>query len=74
MTLAMRSPRWMLMLLLLAALPLAGCGDDGNSACESCTNDDDCGSGLTCQMFRHPNGGILNLCGDANPIMTCPAP
>jgi hypothetical protein len=62
------------MLLLLAALPLAGCGDGGNNACESCVNDEDCETGLTCQMFRSTTGNILNLCGDANPLMTCPAP
>jgi hypothetical protein len=69
----MRTSRWMLMLLLLAAMPLAGCGDSGNSACESCTNVEDCESGLTCQQFRDANGNIRNLCGDANPNMTCPA-
>jgi hypothetical protein len=62
----------MLMLVLLAAMPLAGCGDDGNSACEPCTNVDDCESGLTCQQFSDANGNIRNLCGDANPNMTCP--
>jgi len=68
----MRWSRWML-LLLLAAMPLAGCGSNKNSACESCTNVDDCESGLTCQQFRDANGNIRNLCGDANPNMTCPA-
>jgi hypothetical protein len=69
-----RPSRWMLV-LLLAALPLAGCGRDRNSACEACTNDEDCETGLTCQMFRNTaDGNILFLCGDANPIMTCPAP
>lgn len=68
----MRSSRWMLMLLLLAAMPLAGCGDSGNSACEACTNVGDCESGLTCQQFRDSGGNIRNLCGDANPNMTCP--
>ena len=67
----MRPSRWMLM-LLLAALPLAGCGSSKNSACESCTNVDDCESGLTCQQFAGANGTIRNLCGDANPNMTCP--
>lgn len=62
------------MMLLLAAMPLAGCGEDGNAACEACANDEDCESGLTCQMFRNADGNILNLCGDANPAMTCPAP
>ena len=72
--LAMRSTRWMLVLLLLAVLPLAGCGDNGNSACEECANDEDCESGLTCQVFRATNGNVLFLCGDANPVMTCPSP
>ncbi len=67
----MRSSRWMLM-LLLAAMPLAGCGSSKNSACEACTNVEDCESGLTCQQFRDASGNIRNLCGDANPNMTCP--
>ena len=67
----MRSKRWMLM-LLLAALPFAACGSNRNSACEACTNVDDCEQGLTCQQFRDNNGNIRNLCGDANPNMTCP--
>lgn len=68
----MRSSRWMLV-LMLAVMPLAGCGDDRNSACEPCSNVDDCEAGLTCQQFRDDNGDIRNLCGDANPNMTCPA-
>lgn len=68
----MRASRWML-LLVLAALPLAGCGSDRNRACEPCSNVDDCESGLTCQQFQNPDtGAIRNLCGDANPNMTCP--
>jgi hypothetical protein len=63
-----------MLLLLLLAMPLAACGDDSNTACEPCTADEDCQSGLTCQMFRRTDGFILNLCGDANPAMTCPAP
>jgi hypothetical protein len=58
---------------MLAALPLAGCGSDRNSACEPCANVDDCESGLTCQQFENRDtGAIRNLCGDANPNMTCP--
>jgi hypothetical protein len=68
----MRAPRGILA-LLLAALPLAGCGSDRSRACEPCTNDDECESGLTCQAFRDNAGNIINLCGDANPDMTCPA-
>jgi hypothetical protein len=67
----MRS-RWILA-LVLAALPLAGCGSNKNGACETCSNVDDCESGLTCQQFRDSQGNIRNLCGDANPNMTCPA-
>ena len=67
----MRSSRWLLV-VLLAVMPLAGCGDDGNSACEPCTNVDDCESGLTCQQFQDQSGNIRNLCGDANPDMRCP--
>jgi len=68
----MRSRRWILA-VLLAVMPLAGCGDDGNSACEPCTNVDDCEAGLTCQQFTNPStGAIRNLCGDANPNMQCP--
>lgn len=68
----MRPSRWLLV-LMFAALPLAGCGDNRNSACEPCSNVDDCEAGLTCQQFRDANGDIRNLCGDANPNMTCPA-
>jgi hypothetical protein len=68
----MRSSRWLFM-LMLAALPLAaGCGSNRNSACEPCDNVDDCESGLSCQQFRDANNNIRNLCGDANPNMTCP--
>jgi hypothetical protein len=68
----MRSSRWML-ILLLAAMPLAGCGNR-NSTCEPCDNLDDCESGLTCQQFvDETNGNIRNLCGDNNPDMRCPA-
>jgi hypothetical protein len=70
----MRSTRWIVMLCLLAVLPLAGCGKNANNVCEACANDSDCQTGLTCQMFRKPDGFILNLCGDTNPAMTCPAP
>lgn len=66
----MRSSRWMFMLLLLAAMPFAGCSNK-NSACEPCDNVDDCESGLTCQQFEDINGNIRNLCGDANPDMRC---
>ena len=67
----MRTSRWML-LAVFAAMPLAGCGSDRNSACEPCDAVDDCESGLTCQQFRDSSGNIRNLCGDANPNMTCP--
>ena len=67
----MRASRWMLM-LMLAAIPLAGCGSDRNSACEPCSNVDDCESGLSCQQFTDSNGNLRNLCGDDNPNMTCP--
>jgi hypothetical protein len=60
-----------MLLLIFAALPLAGCGDDGNSACEPCSNVDDCEAGLTCQQFSDGSGNIRNLCGDANPNMVC---
>jgi hypothetical protein len=67
----MRSSRWLLV-VLLAVMPLAGCGDDGNGPCEPCSNVDDCEAGLTCQQFQDGSGNIRNLCGDANPNMTCP--
>ena len=69
----MRSSRWLLVLLLLAAMPFAGCGSNKNGACEPCTNVSDCQTGLTCQQFRDTNGNIRNLCGDANTNMQCPA-
>ena len=68
----MRS-RWTLV-LILAVLPFAGCGKNRNQACEPCTNVSDCQPGLSCQQFTDRNTGtIRNLCGDANPNMTCPA-
>lgn len=70
----MRSSRWFLALaLVLCLLPLAGCGNDKSQACEECSNVEDCDDGLTCQQFRDSSGNIRNLCGDANPNMTCPA-
>jgi len=39
-----------LALLLLLALPFAGCGSSGDE-CESCSSDDDCRSGLVCSTF-----------------------
>jgi hypothetical protein len=58
---------------MLAVLPVAGCGDNRNEACEPCSNVDDCEAGLTCQQFENPNTGATRLlCGDANPSMTCP--
>lgn len=65
----MRSSRWMLMMLLLAALPLAGC-DSKNSECEPCNNVDDCEAGLTCEQFVLNNGDLRNLCGGVN-TRTC---
>jgi hypothetical protein len=59
-----------LLLLVLLALPLAACGK--GKACDPCDNVDDCDSGLTCQQFFDSRGNIRNLCGDANPFMTCP--
>jgi hypothetical protein len=59
-------------MLLLAAVPSAACSNK-NSACEPCTNVDDCESGLTCMQFRDDSGNTRNLCGDANPDMVCPA-
>ena len=66
----MRS-RWMLVLLLAAALPFAGCSKGGE--CDSCSNVDDCESGLTCQQFVLENGDLRNLCGDAS-TQTCRVP
>lgn len=57
---------------LLAAMPLAGCGGDKSRACEPCTNADDCEIGLTCQLFRDANENVINLCGDASLNMICP--
>jgi hypothetical protein len=67
----MRSSRWMLMLLLLAAMPFAGCSKGGE--CTACTNVGDCESGLSCQQFVLDNGDLRNLCGGAN-TRTCSVP
>ena len=37
-------------LLLLLALPSAGCGTSGDE-CGSCSSDDDCKAGLVCSTF-----------------------
>jgi hypothetical protein len=37
-------------LLVLLALPLAGCGSSGDE-CDTCSSDDDCTSGLVCSKF-----------------------
>jgi len=42
-------------------------------ACSPCSVNADCQTGLTCQQFRNAAGAISNLCGDANPSMTCPS-
>jgi hypothetical protein len=39
-----------LALLLLLALPFAGCGSTGDE-CDSCSSDDDCKAGLVCSTF-----------------------
>lgn len=65
----MRSSRWMLMMLLLAALPLAGCNSK-NDECEPCNNIDDCEAGLECVQFELDNGDIRNLCGGPD-TLTC---
>ena len=39
-----------LALLLLLALPFAGCGSGGDE-CASCSSDDDCKAGFVCSTF-----------------------
>ena len=46
-----RFRRWPgLVLLLLLALPFAGCGSSGDE-CDPCSSDDDCKGGLVCSTF-----------------------
>ena len=46
-----RFRRWTgLPLLLLLALPFAGCGSTGEE-CDACSSDDDCKAGLVCSTF-----------------------
>jgi hypothetical protein len=49
--------RW-LMLLVLAALPLAGCskGDE----CDTCEQDSDCREGLVCRNFLDDEGTVID--------------
>lgn len=61
-----------MLVLLLAALPLAGCEGDQNGPCEPCTNASDCQIGLTCQIFRDEAANERNLCGDSSANMICP--
>lgn len=63
--------RWMLV-LVLSALPLAGCEGDRSGACEPCSNASDCEIGLTCQIFRDAASNERNLCGDSSANMICP--
>ena len=67
----MRLSRWMLV-LIAAALPLAGCSGGTSQACEPCSNVSDCEVGLTCQIFQDANHNEVTLCGDANTDMVCP--
>ena len=67
----MRPSRW-LFALLLTVMPLAGCEEGKNRACEPCSNASDCEPGLTCQVFADANQNDVNLCGDASPNMICP--
>ena len=39
-----------LLLLLLLAVPFAGCGSSGDE-CDTCSSDDDCKAGLVCSTF-----------------------
>lgn len=63
--------RWILV-VLLAAIPLASCGGVRNQACEPCANAEDCEIGLFCQIFRDGSGNPVNLCADADLNTTCP--
>jgi hypothetical protein len=40
-----------LALLLVLALPFAGCGSTGEE-CDTCSSDDDCNAGLVCSTFN----------------------
>lgn len=70
----MRASRWLLVLLVLAALPIAACGSGLQQACEECTNDIDCEIGLTCQLFYDSQNNARSLCGTSDINMLCPNP
>lgn len=70
----MRASRWLLVLLLAAALPIAACGSGLQRSCEECTNHEDCEPPLTCQLFYDSANNSRSLCGDTNPDMLCPNP
>jgi len=55
-----------LALLLMLALPFAGCGSTGDE-CDTCSSDDDCKAGLVCSTF----GDGSRRCGSGIGDTTC---
>jgi hypothetical protein len=53
--------RWPILLVLLA-LPLAGCSK--GAECDTCETDDDCRDGLVCRNFLDEDGNVVDKrCG-----------
>jgi len=57
--------RWLLVLILFLALPLAGCSS--GEECDTCSTDEDCEAGLVCTEF---SDGSMR-CGSGLGASTC---
>lgn len=54
----MTRTRSLLLLLVLLALPLGGCGGSGEE-CDTCSTDADCKSDLYCRNFKDADGNSV---------------
>jgi hypothetical protein len=59
------SLRWLLVLTLLLALPLAAC--NSGDECDTCSSDDDCQTGFVCSTFSDGS----TRCGTGVGASTC---
>jgi hypothetical protein len=64
---SIRAPlsRWVFLLLLLVALPMAGC--NSGDECDTCSTDEDCEAGFVCSTFSDGS----QRCGSGLGASTC---